>query len=62
VAIPRVTGSSYCPVQAVLDWIVVATITTGPLFRRLHRGDRVGKSRLTAQSVALVIKALATKV
>lgn len=62
IAIPRVPHSPYCPVQAVLDWQVVAGITTGPLFRRLNRGDRVGRSRLTAQSVALIIKALATRV
>ena len=62
VAIPRVTGSPYCPVQAVLDWITVAGITTGPVFRRLHRGDTVGKSRLSPQSVALIIKDLAAKV
>ncbi len=55
-AVPRVPHSPYCPVQAVLDWQVVAGITTGPLFRRLYRGDRAGRVRLTAQSVALVIK------
>jgi len=44
-------------------WIVTAAgITEGAIFRRLHRGDAVGKSRLTDQSVALVIKALAVKV
>lgn len=62
IAIPRVPHSPYCPVQAVLDWQVVAGIATGPLFRRLHRGDRVGRSRLTAQSVALIIKRLASRV
>jgi integrase len=61
IAIPRVPHSPYCPVQAVLDWQVVAGITTGALFRRLYRGDRVGRGRLTAQSVALVIKRLATR-
>ena len=62
IAFPRVPGSPYCPVQAVLDWQVVAGIMTGPLFRRLHRGDRVGTSRLTAQSVALIVKRLAAQV
>lgn len=62
IAIPRVPGSPYCPVQAVLDWQVVAGIATGPLFRRLQRGDKVGRSRLTAQSVSLVIKRLAARV
>ncbi len=54
-AVPRVPDSPYCPVRAVLDWQVVADLTTGALLRRLHRGDRLGE-RLTAQSVALIIK------
>jgi site-specific recombinase XerD len=62
VAIMRVHNSPYCPVQAVCDWTVAAAISTGAVFRRLHRGDTVGTSRLTAQSVALVIKELATNV
>ena len=32
------------------------------MFRRLHRGDKVGRSRLSAPSVALVIKELASKI
>ncbi len=62
VAIPRVTDSPYCPVQAVSDWMAAASITSGAIFRRLHRGDVVGASRLTPQSVALVIKELAARV
>jgi len=63
VAIIRAPDSPYCPVQAVSDWMVAAAISAGAVFRRLHRGgDAVGASRLTAQSVALVIKELATKV
>ena len=62
VAIPRVPGSPYCPARAVADWLLVAGISQGPVFRRLHRGDTVGTSRLSPQSVALVIKELAAKV
>jgi site-specific recombinase XerD len=62
VALPRVTESPYCPVQAMSDWLVAADITSGAVFRRLHRGDVVAAERLTSQSVALVIKALATKI
>jgi hypothetical protein len=39
----------------------VADIEHGAIFRRMHRGDHLGEARLTAQSVALVIKALARK-
>jgi site-specific recombinase XerD len=62
VAIPRVADSPYCPVQAMQDWLTVAEIASGPVFRRMHRGDALGRERLTAQSVALVIKELATRV
>jgi integrase len=62
VAIPRVLGSEYCPVQALSDWLVAAEISAGAIFRRLHRGDKVGSSRLTPTSVALIIKSLAAKV
>ena len=61
VAIPRVARSPYCPVQAVSDWLVASDISTGAVFRNMHRGDAVGHGRLTAQSVALVVKALAAK-
>ena len=62
VALPRVAESPYCPVQALSDWMVAAEITSGAVFRRMHRGDVVAEERLTSQSVALVIKALATKI
>ena len=62
VAIPRVYGSPYCPVQAVTDWLVAADIRSDAVFLRVHKGDSVGATRLSDQSVALVIKALASKV
>jgi integrase len=62
VAIPRVERSPYCPVQAVSDWMEAAEISTGAVFRGMHRGDTVSAARLTAQSVALIVKALAAKV
>lgn len=59
IAIPSVPDSKYCPRQAVLDWLMVADISTGALFRRMYRGDAIGVTRLTAPSVALVVKRLA---
>lgn len=61
IAIARVPDSPYCPVQAVLDWCVVAQIGTGPIFRRMRRGDTLCETRLTDQSVALIIKKLALR-
>lgn len=62
IAILKQPDSAYCPIQALKDWVTVAEIERGALFRRMFRYDKVGKQRLTAQSVALVIKELAFRV
>jgi site-specific recombinase XerD len=61
IAIPRQTGSPYCPVQALEIWLTAADIQNGAIFRRMFRGDKVGTTRLSGQSVALVIKDCACK-
>ena len=61
IAILRQVGSPYCPVQALEDWLTVAEIERGALFRRMYRSDKVGEPRLSAQSVAMVIKDCAHK-
>jgi site-specific recombinase XerD len=61
VTISRIPRSPYCPVQAVSDWLVAAKIRQGPVFRRFYRLDALAKSRLTGQSVALIVKELAAK-
>lgn len=61
IAILRQPESPYCPVQALQDWLIVAEIERGPLFRRMYRGGKVGQSRLSAQSVALVVKEYASR-
>jgi integrase len=62
VAIPRVHDSPYCPVRALQAWLQAADVTSGAVFRRMYRGDTVGESRLTAQSVALIVKELAQNI
>jgi len=61
IAIVRQPDSPYCPVRALNDWLTVAEIERGALFRRMFRGDKVGQSRLSAQSVALVVKEYASR-
>lgn len=61
IAIVRQSDSPYCPVQALQDWLTVAEIERGALFRRMYRGDKVGQSQLSAQSVALVVKEYASR-
>jgi site-specific recombinase XerD len=46
-----------CPVRALRAWTDLAgAIDDGPLFRRVRSGGRVTSERLTAQSVALIVK------
>lgn len=45
-----------CPVKALQDWLKDAQISSGPLFRRIYKGGRVSNERLSAQSIALMIK------
>ena len=56
VFIPRANGS-HCPVAALMHWIKTAGIRTGHVFRSVNRYDSVAKQGLTAQSVALILKA-----
>jgi site-specific recombinase XerD len=55
IAIPRLRGR-HCPSRCLLAWLEAAGITAGALFRRVNRYDQVLPHRLTAQSVALIIK------
>jgi|SRR5208337_4393327 len=54
-------GSIACPVAALEAWRDAAGITTGPLFRSIHKGGKVG-ARLTDQSVSDIVKTHAERV
>jgi site-specific recombinase XerD len=54
-------GSICCPVEALKAWLRAAAITEGAIFRRVNKGGKVLPHRLTAQSVALVVKAHAKR-
>lgn len=56
VFIPHARGS-HCPVTVLKNWLELAGIAAGPLFRPINRHDQViGSEGLTAQSVALIAK------
>lgn len=42
--------------QALAAWLAAAPAASGPLFRRLHRGDTVGTTALTADHVARMVQ------
>jgi len=54
-------GGELCPVAAVTRWLDASGTNEGPVFRRVDRWARVGKGRLTPQSVALIVKAAARR-
>ena len=51
-----------CAVRAIRAWLTGANITTGPIFRRIRRHDRLTDDRLTDKSVALIVKKYAEAV
>lgn len=62
VGVPYGSNPVTCPVRAWRAWCEVAELTTGPAFRPVNRHGQVGTSRLTAQSVAAVVKHHAARV
>ncbi len=61
VFIPRANGER-CPVRALSHWLEVSEINEGFVFRAVTRHDRVAQQGLSAQSVALVVKASVARV
>lgn len=72
IAVPAQPGSDYCPVRALLDWLVQEHVGTPAVFVRITKSDGLlirnakgaaaAPQRLTAQSIANVVKTYAEKV
>ena len=60
VGIPLGTTVQMCPVKALREWLEAASISTGPLFRKVDRHGHAGAQRLNPASVAEVVKRAAT--
>ena len=54
--VPVIRGADYCPVAALQAWLTVAGIISGPVFRRMRRGDHVTAQPLNDRSVADIVK------
>ena len=59
IAIAR--GSAACPVDAVRAWIKTAAIGQGPLFRPVMKTGKVSARRLSARTVAEIVKTYARR-
>jgi site-specific recombinase XerD len=56
VGLPFGSNPLTCPVRALRAWLDVAAIVRGPIFRPVDRHANIADTRLTDQSVALVVK------
>ncbi len=56
VGLPHGAHPETCPVRALTDWLSLAGITEGPVFRPITRHSHIAPTRLTDRGVALVIK------
>lgn len=56
VGIPRGRYPETCPVAALCDWLELASITSGPIFRRVDRHGHIGSTRLGDRAVAEVVQ------
>jgi integrase len=61
VFIPYANGDR-CPIRALDQWLEISGIKEGFVFRAVSRHDRVARHGLSAQSVALVVKASVARV
>ena len=54
--IPFLTNEKYCPVANLKKWIEISKIKSGAIFRRFAKGSKLTDSRLTDQSIVLLLK------
>ena len=59
--VPIVKGEKACPAKAVANWLQIANIKKGPVFRRLGKGDKIFKKALTPYSIGKIVKRYAER-
>lgn len=55
IAIPRGRAEETCPVATLEDWLELAEIKAGPLFRKVNRGGVVESARLSPDAVRQIL-------
>ena len=55
IAIPRGASAETCPVTSLKTWLKLADIAAGPLFRKINRGEKIAKSRLSPDAVRQIL-------
>ena len=59
--IPGLADKTICPVEALQAWLDAGQVKSGPVFRQIDKWGNLRAARLSAQSVALIVKAAAEK-
>ncbi|WP_419607348.1 site-specific integrase, partial [Thiolapillus sp.] len=59
--VPIIQADHYCPIRALDHWLKLSAIESGPIFRRVYKGGKVGTTALSAYSVVLIVKKWATQ-
>jgi len=54
--VPIIKGARVCPVKAVTNWLQVANIKKGPVFRRFGKGGKIFRKSLTPYSIGKIVK------
>lgn len=49
-------NETLCPITALKNWLNIANINSGPIFRRITLGDHIGSAALTPLSVNYILK------
>lgn len=55
VVLPRGSRQATCPIQALDRWLEVSTITEGPVFRKVTKGNKVTTGALTADGLSRIV-------
>lgn len=56
IGLPYSRNKFLCPIGSLKEWLSLAKIKTGPVFKPINRHGQILDSRLTSQSIALIVK------
>lgn len=61
VALPHTEPSPYCPTHALQEWLTLARITTGPIFRGVTAFNTIRQTALSAAAVTMIVDKAAVR-
>lgn len=61
IGIPKAKNSDFCPVKAMETWLRRSNCQYGPVFRKINRWNKIETSRLTDESIRLILIDLCQK-